>query len=200
MFDFSLQFTSTSNVPGAAANHAQFANPNKTFQCPSDINAKIDNNNGCYFGVQGGGPTPACTSQSSQRVSFTNGVLFANSGTRFAEIIDGTSNVFLIGETKYCLTKGGRADGFHAGWASAGKRDSWGIPLNLAAAMLQINSYEMHGGNTDTLNWMSRLFGQLSSRRMPVRHGDGFRPVHKRNDRQSTLQQTAVRDDKLPTG
>lgn len=199
-FDFGTAFTSTSNAAGSAVNHAQFALPNKAFQCPSDINAKADANNGCYYGVQGGGPTPACVSQNSQRVFFLNGVLYTNSSTRFAEVLDGTSNVFLIGETKYCLTPTGRSDGFHAGWASAGKWDGFGVPLNLAAAMLQINSYPNHGGNADTLNYMSRLFGSFHPGGCQFALVDGSVHFVSETIDINIYQQSAVRDDKLPTG
>ncbi len=198
-FDFGKTFTSTSNVPGVAANNAQFTLPNKAYQCPTDINSKPDNHNGCYFGVQGGGPTPSCSTQGGVRVAFKNGVLFANSNTRFADILDGTSNVFMIGETKYALTKGGRSDGITTSWASAGKRDTYGMPLNLAAAMLQINSYPLHGGNTDTLNYMTRLFGSFHPGGCQFVMVDGSVHFVGETIDINAYQQTAVRDDGLPT-
>ncbi len=198
LFDFGLQFTSTSNVPGAAVNHAQFSVNNASYQCPSDPNSKRDNNNCCYFGVQGGGTAPNCVTQAPSRVFFVNGVLYHNSACGFSDVLDGTSNVFMIGETKYCLTKGGRADGFHAGWAAATKLDSFGMPLVLAAAMLPINGYPDHGGNSDTLNYQTRLFGSFHPGGCQFALCDGsVRFVSETLDI-NVYQRVAVRDDRLP--
>lgn len=198
-FDFKAQFTSTSNVPGSATNHALFQQANPNYQCPSDINARSNNNNICYFGVQGGGDTPNCYTQ-AQRVFFINGVLFHNSEITFRDITDGSSNVFAIGETKYCLTKGGRSDGIVAGWASAAKLDANGTPLVLAAAMLQINSYPYHGGQADTLNWSTRLFGSFHPGGCQFLVADGAVRFVSDTIDLATYRQLAVRNDALPTG
>jgi prepilin-type N-terminal cleavage/methylation domain-containing protein/prepilin-type processing-associated H-X9-DG protein len=200
LFDFSVAFTSTSNVPGAAVNHAQFPTANGSFQCPSDPNSKADNNNCCYFGVQGGGTTPNCVTQAPSRVFFINGVLYHNSNCGFRDVLDGTSNVFMIGETKYCLTRGGRADGFHAGWAAATKLDAFGMPLVLAAAMLPINSYPYHGGNADTLNYQTRIFGSFHPGGCQFALCDGSVRFVSDSLDINVYQRVAVRDDGLPEG
>lgn len=62
-FDFGRQFTSTSNLIGYAQNDALFKLNNPKFQCPSDPNSNRAANNTNYFGVQGGGPNPVCSTQ-----------------------------------------------------------------------------------------------------------------------------------------
>jgi prepilin-type processing-associated H-X9-DG protein len=201
-FDFGSQFTSTSNVPGAAANNAQFQTNNASYQCPSDPSSSGTNNNGCYFGVQGGGPASAasCSTSTGQRVFFINGVLYHNSDTRFASLTDGTSNIFLIGETKYCLTIGGRPDGFHSGWAGTTKLDTWGMVGSLAAAVLQINSYPKDGSTADTLNWQTRLFGSFHPGGCQFGMADGSVHFVSETIDLNIYQELAVRNDNLPAG
>jgi len=200
-FDCGRQFTTSSNVPGDAVNDAQFKKNNSAYQCPSDPNSSSDNNNGCYFGVQGGGATPNCSSQSGQRVFFVNGILYHNSATGFRDITDGTSNVFLVGETKYCLTKGGRADGVVTGWASAAKLDDgYSSPIVLAAAMQQINAYAYHGGNADTLNYQTRMFGSFHPGGCQFGLADGSVHFVSETTDINLYRQLSIRNDGLPLG
>jgi len=200
-FDLRLAFTTSSNVPGASVNDTQFKKGNSAYQCPSDPNSRPDNNNGCYFGVQGGGATPNCSSQSGQRVFFINGILYHNSATKFRDITDGTSNVFLIGETKYCLTTGGRSDGIVTGWASAAKLDSsYGTPLILAATMQQINAYAKHGGIADTLNYQTRMFGSFHPGGCQFSLADGSVHFVSETIDINIYRQMGIRDDGQPTG
>lgn len=199
-FDFNTMFTSSSNVPGSAANNAMFQTNMPIYQCPSDVNSKRNNNNCNYFGVQGGGPTPHCSNQSGTRVFYLNGMLFHNSGLGFQDAEDGTSNILMIGETKYQLTRGGRADGIVVGWAAGAKLDAFGEPLVCAAAQLQINALENHGGNMDTLNWQSRLFGSFHPGGCQFALADGSTRLVNENIDLATFQQLAARNDKLPSG
>lgn len=199
-FDFGGTFTSTSNVPGNATNHALFSVTNSNYQCPSDSNSKGTNNNTSYFGVQGGGTTPNCSSSGGLRVFFINGILYHNSQTQFRDITDGTSSVFMVGESKYCLSRTGRSDGFHSGWASAMKRDGSGSPLVLAAAMEQINSWPKHGGNSDTLNYMTRMFGSFHPGGCQFAYADGSVHFVAETIDINLYRQMGIRDDGLPTG
>src|SRR6185369_13554399 len=110
LFNHSGDFTSSSNIPGTAQNDAVFKQNCPKFQCPTDPNSlnMISNNN--YMGVQGGGTTVPCSTQGGTRVFYLNGVLYLNSKTRLTDITDGTTNVFLIGESRYCPTPSGRSD------------------------------------------------------------------------------------------
>jgi type II secretory pathway pseudopilin PulG len=100
-FDYGKKFTSTSNIPGVSVNHTQFLASNPSYQCPSDVNSSPDNNNLCYFGVHGGGTSPSCTTAAETRAFYINGVLFHNSAVKFRDITDGTTNVLLLGESKW---------------------------------------------------------------------------------------------------
>ncbi len=199
-FDFGATFTSTSNVPGVAANDNEFKTNNPNFQCPSDPNSTPTNNNCSYFGVQGGGPTPACSTQSGQRVFYLNGVLIHNGEIGMASLTDGSSNVFLLGESRYHLTKGGRSDGIVASWASGGKCDTWGMPLVCAAAKEQINSVATHGGKVDTLNIQSRLFGSFHPGGCNFALSDASVHFVPQTIDLNVYRQLAIRDDGLPSG
>jgi len=199
-FDFGKQFTSSSNVPGPAPNDALFKLNNSKFQCPSDPNSSKAINNTNYFAVQGGGPTPACSTQGGVRVFYLNGVMFWRSGLNLAAITDGTSNTYMLGESKYCLTPTGRADTFHVGWSSGMKSDAFGAPLICAAAKEQPNSIKQHGGNTDTLGIQTRLFGSFHPAGLHMAMADGSVSFVSNTINLSMHQQMAIRDDGLPVG
>ncbi|MBI1249526.1 DUF1559 domain-containing protein [bacterium] len=102
-FNFSEDFTCYDSYRrGSATNHAQWVKPLAKYRCPSDAHfpdAPISS----YRGVEGGGDTPWCSSSSlpTIRFFFNNGVLFFGSSIQFRDIVDGTSNVFLVGESPY---------------------------------------------------------------------------------------------------
>jgi len=199
-FNFGQQFTSSSNVPGSSANDALFKLNNAKFQCPSSAISTRSINNTDYFAVQGGGPTPDCSTQGGVRVFYKNGAMFWRSGINLAAITDGTSNTYLLGESRYCLTPTGRADGFHVGWASGMKSDAFGAPLICAAAKEQPNSIKQHGGNTDTLGIQTRLFGSFHPAGLHMAMADGSIQFVSNNISLALHQQTAIRDDGLPVG
>ncbi|HWL07603.1 MAG TPA: DUF1559 domain-containing protein [Planctomicrobium sp.] len=110
-----------------AQNIAAQATSNPKFQCPSDPNTPPTVATPNYVGIMGGGVIPAgniqvsnsswpCSSTNSTGYTwFNNGAMFVNSGVKFRDFTDGTSNVIIIGESKYLNTPTQRA----AAW------DSW---------------------------------------------------------------------------
>ena len=207
-FDFGKRFTGSSNIPGDAPNNTLFTQRMAKYQCPSDPNSGSNINNSNYLGVQGGGPpVPAtgsapCSTQSGQRVFFQNGLIYANSRTRMADITDGTTNCFLVGESRYMPTPNMRTDGFHAGWASSLKADNaFAVPLTFAAAVLQINAQrECRPGVADCFNFVSRLFGSQHTGGCTFGLADGSVQFISQNIDITVYRQVAIRNDGFPIG
>lgn len=135
MFDFTVPFQ---------ANNNQMTAPNdaliqelEMYRCPSD--ARDNRLFSSYFGVQGGGSAPDCANTgctpSNVRGSYVSGMLYAGSQTRMADVTDGTTNVFLVGESRYG----------NAVWGASAKQDGCSYPRNLAGAQDQINLYPDQG-------------------------------------------------------
>ncbi len=155
-FNFEAEFVSSnaeSPTGTTTANRIEFNRNNSKYQCPSDPNSSASNNNANYFGVMGGGTLGSadCTSSNNGRAFWTNGILFQNSDMAIRDVTDGTSNVFIVGETKYQLTVGGRGDAHRLGWASTIRGGGSSVTGVLAATTdAGINPYEGHGGRQDT--------------------------------------------------
>ncbi|HWL07990.1 MAG TPA: DUF1559 domain-containing protein [Planctomicrobium sp.] len=163
--NFSRPFKTSSHINPTTTteNSNLFFKANAAFQCPSDPNSTSTTNNSNYLGLQGGGPpsTAMCSTQSSQRVFFNNGILYFNSSTRMRDITDGTSNTMMIGETKYVLTITGNSAAYLS-WAAADHvENNFSRPGTCAAAMDGINSEATDGGKENTFNLYTRMFGSF---------------------------------------
>jgi hypothetical protein len=136
-FNFNVPFQATSNQ--MAPPNDQFMVRLAAYQCPSDpVYAQSPFQNS-YFGVQGGGAAPSCGNSScspaNERAHYVTGMLFAGSRINFSAVIDGTSNVFMVGETRYGS----------AAWGASAKQDTCTYPRNLAGTQDQINLYRGTG-------------------------------------------------------
>ncbi len=208
-FDFNETFISTGTVPPTSpptrANDIAWYKPLFKYQCPTDPASKGDVNNINYLGVQGGGEFDDAACKNSGRVMFFDGILFHNSSCRFADILDGSSNVFLVGESRYVPTPAHHAWLNCGGWASGARMDLYTNPYTLAAAVLSINSVDTGGAypappNPDVYPLMSKIFGSFHPGGCHFMLGDGSVRFLSENIDLAIYQTTAVRDDGLPVG
>ena len=150
---------------------------NILFECPSDPNSGESWSNCNYFGVMGGGSTPDCAGSGAftGRVKFYNGIFFNNSKINVGQIKDGSSNVFMIGESRY-MTINPEINEFRATWASgvwlSQTADSSGY-CTLAGALLPINSVDLDPAEEWTFEFQSRLFGSHHAGGCHFGLGDG---------------------------
>jgi prepilin-type N-terminal cleavage/methylation domain-containing protein/prepilin-type processing-associated H-X9-DG protein len=188
-FVFEEDFTPGGNNAGSPLNHGQWILPLSKYQCPSDPNSDATHNNSNYLGVQGGGPQAECIGGAVTRLFYRNGVLFHNSPTRFRDLRDGQSQVFLLGESKYQST--------NMGWASTAKLDFFGLPFTIAAAKEPINSAPY-----DPTGWesVSRTFGSEHPGGCHFCMADGSVHFLSENISIEVYQQLAIRDDGQPLG
>jgi prepilin-type N-terminal cleavage/methylation domain-containing protein len=132
---------------GDAANFSVARTQLPIFRCPSD--RLQENGYSNYVGVAGGGSPTACPCIASSHHSFVlyaNGIFFINSKTRLADVTDGTSKTYLMGETRFKTSLGmigviggGTGEKSAGFWGSGTRLDNWKYYSNLAAAVEPIN-------------------------------------------------------------
>ena len=209
-FNFSQRFTSNSGAPGATVNHDLHSTSMPKYRCPSDPAGGISPNGINYFGLQGGGANTAAACRSSNRVFFNSGVLYHNSRIGFRDIVDGTSNVLMIGESRYAPTRNHRAhqnSTVHVGWSSTADLSGSPNPYGLAAVVLQTNSIVGSGAMTvsgssppDLFNHLAALFGSYHKGGCHFAMADGSVQFMSENMNLTLLRQLANRADGLPVG
>jgi prepilin-type N-terminal cleavage/methylation domain-containing protein len=122
--------------------NSQFLVPIQVYKCPSNISIEEEPLGKSYLAVQGGGAASEtakiCLNTNCAptiRSWFFNGVMYAGAELKLAEVQDGTSNVFMIGETRYTT----RA------WPISAKQDSCAFASCLVGTLDQINLWEGTG-------------------------------------------------------
>jgi prepilin-type N-terminal cleavage/methylation domain-containing protein/prepilin-type processing-associated H-X9-DG protein len=132
---------------------AQQIERNLRFECPSDPNSRDGLANCNYMGVMGGG-----TGDTDPEVCYTwagrngsaNGVLYNNSNVRFTDILDGTSNTFMLGESRYQQLYGvGYGNSYGGTWASSWYTSGGPLNQNLAVVINGINSSNLDPASTN---------------------------------------------------
>jgi prepilin-type N-terminal cleavage/methylation domain-containing protein len=117
--------------------------PLRVFQCPIDQRLATGPKLNSYFGVQGGGSTPDCGNTGCEtplnRAMYVSGVLFSGSNIKMADVTDGASNVFLVGESRY------RNPTPYNSWARSAKMDNCAFADNIAGAQEPINAFTGFG-------------------------------------------------------
>ncbi|MCZ2341894.1 MAG: DUF1559 domain-containing protein, partial [Bacteroidales bacterium] len=136
-FNLTVAFQAASNQ--MAEPNASRTRPMKVYSCPSDARLSAHPLYSSYFGVAGGGAAPDCgntsCSAANERGHYARGMLYAGSKLRLTDAKDGTTNVFLVGETRYS----------GAAWAASAKQDACAYARNLAGAQEQINLHANEG-------------------------------------------------------
>ena len=139
-FDMNANFMETNHAIQGV--NAKLLVPMQVYKCPSNRTVEEVPLGKSYLAVQGGGAATEtakiCLNTGCAptiRSWFVNGVMFAGSELRVAEVQDGTSHVFMIGETRYTTRD----------WPISAKQDSCAFASCLVATLDQINLYDDSG-------------------------------------------------------
>ncbi|MFI4876253.1 MAG: DUF1559 domain-containing protein [Blastopirellula sp. JB062] len=210
-YDFKLPLSAsfTSQVSSSSPNYPLWYEQNEKYQCPSDPASGNGVNNLNYFGVQGGGSSSEVNcSGGNSNVFFANGIMYANSSSKFRDITDGTTKTFLVGETKYHLTEAGTISTFYLSWASSirlGSGSTMPHPVTLAGAYEPINSRIPTGGQqpssgSDSRTGYSRLFGSFHPGGCNMLLADASVDFVSETINLDIYRQLGIRNDGLPIG
>ncbi|TWT31978.1 DUF1559 domain-containing protein [Blastopirellula retiformator] len=193
-FNFNERFTMNPiDGAGSATNQAAWLQVLPIYQCPSDPRTSIQENLLCYMGVQGGGPDFQCRAASdANRGLDTDGMLYINSKVGFNSAVDGSTNVIIVGESKYQTHD--RTDGKNFGWASsANSTNNWVLGGTIASAIVSINSL------TDaTHSTQSRGFGSYHPGGCQMLMTDASVQFFVETMDVDMYRQLAIRNDGLP--
>jgi len=185
-FDFESPFQAVSNQPVPAVEN--LTEEVAFYSCPSD--SKSNPLWPSYLGVQGGGDSVECQNTSCNssniRAFWSNGPLYASSHVSFAGMIDGASNVFLVGETRYAS----------APWTSSAKQDGCAFTRCLVGTFEPINLHP----NGDRGQPATRGFSSFHAGGCHALMGDGRVEFVNENMDLAAYQSLGIRGDGLPTG
>jgi prepilin-type N-terminal cleavage/methylation domain-containing protein/prepilin-type processing-associated H-X9-DG protein len=163
--------------------------PMKVYSCPSHIELSSNPLRPSYLGVQGGGTKAQCANVScgtpGDRSWFVNGILYSGSKTRTSHITDGTSRVFLVGESRYT----------GAVWAASAKQDTCALARCLAGTLDQINLYE-----GSSAAWQMRGFSSHHRGGCQMLMADGSAHFVRETIDLKIYQQLGQRADNMPIG
>ena len=186
--------------------------PVSHFHCPSDRNSTADEPNNNYYGCMGGGDdSMACgkAGNDQYRVFFNSGILYLNSA--IDRVPDGTSQTFMVGETRWHPTVAAAMAGVGGAsadngwcWASAvGSDDTgWGTLNNLAAAVDPINNpiYDFDPSEGLSYTIPHRCFGSRHPGGCHMMMGDGSVHFFSENMDLAIYRSLGTRDDGNPVG
>ncbi|HWL10431.1 MAG TPA: DUF1559 domain-containing protein [Planctomicrobium sp.] len=183
------------NTYAQTSNHYWQYQRNIKFECPSDPNSNARWANLNYFGSQGGAVPGAATCElcCSGRLHYYNGIFHSGSRIRIRDVTDGTSNVILLGETRYSPLAG-----YGGSWGASPDRN---IPFSLVAADRPINGDTRDPAiSQDMWPVMSRFMGSHHTGGCHVALADGSVQFVSQNVDSTTYKRLGARDDGEPVG
>ncbi|MEW4565896.1 DUF1559 domain-containing protein [Bremerella sp. JC770] len=162
-------------------------------QCPSDPALSQYPHKKCYAAVQGGGSDAmkSCGGSSGGvRRFYTNGMFHANSKLAFRDVIDGSSNVMMLGESAY-------SEAWNLWWLSSAKHEGGAMSFALTAFVNQPNT-----------PWDLQASGEAPTSTFQSWHPGGFMATFADGSIRfipetieiNTGRSLAVRNDGLPLG
>ncbi|UUO09184.1 DUF1559 domain-containing protein [Blastopirellula sp. J2-11] len=225
-FDFGARFYSSANASTAAGFTSGNPNlqwtPNTKYECPSDPNSSSGLPNCNYYGVSGGGSVSSgsagvyqsacrcCRSGSgASRMLYYNGIFSNNSGVKFAQLTDGTSNVFMVGETRYHPLQRNNPSGSEVigmSWASGMQTTSSLLGAAFAATVKPINGLKPYDtlSSADpyisTFDYFTVMFGSHHPGGANFTLADGSVHFAPETMDISIYRTLGARDDGLPIG
>lgn len=134
---------SDSNSP---TNRSKQFTPNVRFKCPSDpASSRGDSCHTNYFACQGGGDTSGRVCAAARGIAYDNGIFYNNSRTKMKDVLDGSTYVVLLGETKYCPNESMSTSNFTSWDSTYRTRSTAEGPFNVCATEQAINSDAKNG-------------------------------------------------------
>ncbi|WP_417731488.1 DUF1559 domain-containing protein [Rosistilla oblonga] len=206
--DYPINWALHSSWAGGRENEAVWLMSIDAYKCPSDPRNSGQDNLLNYLGVSGGVEYTCWNLGDLDSVGVrgldNDGMLYLGSKTKFAHVLDGTSNTFLVGETKYPRARGDDPgqDNYLA-WGSAGM--AWNsVPQTAicATARDQINTFypSMAPGQTPSHAHMQRVFGSYHPGGCMFTMVDGSVSFRSENIDINLYQTMGTRADGLPLG
>lgn len=178
---------------------------NSIYECPSDPNSNESNANLSYMGIMGGcvdgSSTDCCSSTSypNTRIGSSNGMFFNNSKIRLRDLTDGSTNVFMLGESRYMQLKGGSAT-YYSTWASGFYMSGGPMYSTVVAIMNPLNSSASNPDQTGMHQIMNNRLGSHHEGGAHHAMADGSVHFVSENTDMTLYRAVARRGDALPTG
>jgi prepilin-type N-terminal cleavage/methylation domain-containing protein len=177
------------------------------YWCPSSDLSRTGYPGNHYYGVSGGGTTPAW-SNSAGYSNFINGSLYLSSSIAMKDLKDGSSNVFLVGEqseashpdnTNYTGMNVGT--GIPWGAAARGDENNNCFATNLAATSYAINSHRIQA-DSGVHRWavMTRTFSSSHTGGTHFLLADGSVHFVSENVNLTLYRSMGIRNDGSPAG
>lgn len=135
------------------------------------------------------------------RRSSNTGILYNNSKVRLSKITDGSSNTFMLGESKYLQIAGiGYGNSYGGTWASGYYWAGGPMHQNLALTMSGINSSTLDPAKDVTHEVYTHTFGSRHLGGCHFALGDGSVHFVSQDIDLFTYQRLGMRDDGNPAG